>query len=99
MARLAIHYGMGAGERKTVGRMQVERAAAILPVARRMAVLAVLAQLPRMVVGMAIDATDTDMVEHRALVTARTRCGGMRPHQLESRGGMVERERVSHTRP
>src|SRR5690606_36576151 len=84
MTRFAIGHGVSAGERKSVGGVQFEGTASVLPVTRRMTSLALLAKLAKMLVGMAVDTTDADMIENRIFVTADTLSGRMRSHQLET---------------
>lgn len=99
VAGLTVGNGMSAGQGESIGCVQFQRAAAILPVAWGMTILTILSKLAGMMVGVAVDATDANMIEHRILVTSDTLCRRMRSDQLKAGNRMIKGQRVAHFRP
>lgn len=79
--------------------MQLECALAILPVAWRVAILAVEPELTIVMIRVAIDTTSADMTENRIFVAADTLRRSMPADQLVSGGGMIKFQRITHLRP
>ena len=79
--------------------MQLERALAILPVARRVAILAVEPELTIVMIRVAIDTTSADMTENRIFVAADTLRRSMPANQIKPGRGMLKFQRIAHLRP
>lgn len=79
--------------------MQFESTASVLPVARRVTSLALLTELAKMLIGMAVNTAYAYMIEDRILVASDTLSGRMRSYQLEAGRSVVEGQRITHLRP
>ena len=96
---LTIGNGMDSGQRKTFLRVHFKKIFSPLPILRRMAVLAIGAELAQMMIRMTIRAGSCDMAEHFVLVAGGTWRRLMRPGQVEAGFIMLEFHRLPHRGP
>lgn len=92
VAGFAVRHGMGAGQSKAIGCVQLKGILAVLPVSRGVTALAFGTELAVVLIGMAVDTGRTDMAEDGIFVTADTLCGRMSTHQRKSGRGMIKPE-------
>ena len=90
MAGAAIGDRMFADQGKATRGVQIKNILVVLPVLRRMAILAVDSGLAAMNVGMTIGTGASDMTKLQILVTFSAICGRMTPDQWETGLFMVE---------
>jgi hypothetical protein len=99
MTCFTVGDGMRSHQCKTARRMQLKIILLVSPVATAVALLAVLAELPLMLISMTVNATGAHMTEDRALVAANAGCGLMRSDQLESSFTMIKCEIFANFAP
>ena len=99
MAGLAIGYRMHSAQWKAPGRMDLQNCLLILPAGRRMAALAIVAELPTVHVTVAIGASGCHPGEGEAGMTTGTIDKFVLPNQRKARLLVPERQRRAHLMP
>jgi hypothetical protein len=99
MAGFAIGHGMRPGQGESARCVQIEIVLTILPVARRVTVLAVGTELTVMLIIVTVNARCPHSTEDRALMTSYALGRSMGADQGEAGLGVVKFDRIAHNHP
>jgi hypothetical protein len=99
VTRFAVRDSMNTGQGKSLSSVKFQYVLAILPVARRMAILACLTELTLVMITVAVDAGYAHATEYTAPVAANTLGGRMSPFERKPRFAMVKCQGIAHFGP